>query len=150
MAGNPVWYLNTYGGQALLDSLRAALPKGKSELNNSPLLKLLPFIDLCGPNSAGRRYDFSWEREWRVVGDLKFDPIDVVLGICNDEDEVEELESRTGNRIPFIWKDASLDEVIARIRNLASCRFDVDDNAQRVIDQYHADLADDAAADDWR
>lgn len=30
--------------------------------------------------------DFHWEREWRIVGDLKFHLNDIYCGLCNEED----------------------------------------------------------------
>ena len=37
---------------------------------------LLPFV-----NAMHERYDFTWEREWRVLGDLTFQPSDIVCVI---------------------------------------------------------------------
>jgi hypothetical protein len=56
----------------------------------------------------------------------------------------------TANKVPFIWKDASADDVIARMRQLASYRFDIDENAQKIIDGYRGDLAADAALQAWK
>lgn len=148
--GNPIWYLNTYGGPGLRDAFLASIPKDDEALRKSSLLSLLPFIDVCGPTKAGGRYDFSWEREWRILGDLKFEYRDIVMGICSQPDEVDSLESLTHNEVPFIWKDASADDIIGRIRELASYRFDIDENGQKLIDEYHKGLAEDAAYQQWK
>ena len=50
---------------------------------------LTPFVDFPSGPSSPYRYDFRWEREWRVVGDVPFKEDDVAfLFIPEDKHEV--------------------------------------------------------------
>ena len=39
----------------------------------------------------GENYDFHWEREWRINGDLHFQWEDIVVGLC-EECDIETFE----------------------------------------------------------
>lgn len=67
-----VWYLDGRSTQAaaLEDQLRR-LQTAKDF--SDPLWDLTPFIDLVRPG----RYEWDWEREWRVLGDVNFTLADV-------------------------------------------------------------------------
>ncbi|NCT90370.1 hypothetical protein GXB85_05315 [Cellulomonas sp. APG4] len=77
--GQRVWYINhgTPTWEAFLheaDRLRA--------LNeDSRFFELTPFIDMVRPGS----YAFDWEREWRVLGHLRFEWEDVAYLITPEE-----------------------------------------------------------------
>lgn len=45
---------------------------------DDPLWDLTPFVDNPGSGEWGN-YEFEWEREWRVVGDLTFGLSDVAF-----------------------------------------------------------------------
>ena len=77
--GQRVWYLdiNNRPYQALLELKEAAY---KNRDWSNPVWNITPFVDQRNPVS----YAFEWEREWRVVGDLRFDLEDVVLLIGLD------------------------------------------------------------------
>jgi hypothetical protein len=51
-----------------------------------PIWRLLPYI-----NAMHERYDFTWEREWRIRGHLKFRPRDLVCVILptNGEEKLK-------------------------------------------------------------
>jgi hypothetical protein len=69
--GQPVWYVEKGSDQEMaLNALIATSPHHLSQL--------APFIDIRG-NHNGKRYEFDWEREWRVNGDLRFNPQDVAF-----------------------------------------------------------------------
>ena len=55
--------------------------------------RLLPFL-----NAMHERYDFSWEREWRVVQDFKFRLKDLVCVILphKGEESLKEKFARYG------------------------------------------------------
>ena len=44
------------------------------------------------------KYDFTWEREWRVLGDLKFSWSDIVCVILPEEgeDDIKEKLAKVG------------------------------------------------------
>jgi hypothetical protein len=71
-----VWYLekNSMVHQSL-DTLRGLL---NNSLQQEALLNLTPFIDVHGEHK-GTPYRFEWEREWRVIGDVYFEPNDVAF-----------------------------------------------------------------------
>lgn len=91
---NPVWYLDMTPGsehdwltgsvnslvqQAIADTTPTGAPgPGISELLDSPILQLTPFIEQMG-SWGDTRKEFWWEREWRHVGDLSFTPRDIVV-----------------------------------------------------------------------
>ncbi|MBX3728543.1 MAG: hypothetical protein KF858_05095 [Candidatus Sumerlaeia bacterium] len=73
--GGPIWYVwkGTPHWQALDSQMKLA--KGDP---SAPIWKVTPMID--APGQYGRKsYDFDWEREWRVVGDLRFQTTDVAF-----------------------------------------------------------------------
>lgn len=73
-SGRPVWYLHrdTAGCADFKELVRIAMLGGIDPAN--PIWKLTPFVDYPGAGTWGR-YEFEWEREWRVVGDLTFGPL---------------------------------------------------------------------------
>src|ERR1043165_4669153 len=73
----PAIYINSYGGYAHLreavDTIyQTAVAQGFAD----KIWRLLPFV-----NAMHEKYDFTWEREWRVLGNLKFSLSDVVCVI---------------------------------------------------------------------
>lgn len=84
-----VWYLDQGSSQAIalsdrLNSLQAA--KDFSD----PVWELTPFIDLMMPGT----YQWDWEREWRVRGDMYFTLDDVAFVITPES--VDELPAFDG------------------------------------------------------
>ncbi|GAA4237633.1 hypothetical protein GCM10022254_50270 [Actinomadura meridiana] len=69
--GGPVWYTHRDSdlAEAVFQTVRQAMCGGVDP--EDPLWKLTPFIDKTGAWDGGR-YEFEWEREWRVLGDLEF------------------------------------------------------------------------------
>lgn len=78
--GQRVWYLDIDKApyQAIHDLKESAFEDRDWA---SPVWELTPFIDQWNPE---KKYTFDWEREWRVVGGLRFDLEDVVLLIGLD------------------------------------------------------------------
>lgn len=79
----PIWYLSrdTDPQQRLFELVRQLAYRQPPDIAD-PLWTLTPFIDYPGEHErAGvtTRYDWSWEREWRVVGDLQFGPQDIAV-----------------------------------------------------------------------
>ena len=76
--GAPLWYLDKEGVQAgavqriIEDKVRSGVDP------DDPFWKLTPFIDHPGVYK-GRPYRFEWEREWRVAGEVPFEPDDVAF-----------------------------------------------------------------------
>lgn len=83
----PVWYL-TRGSE----QWRAM--KGLADASvadpAAPIWKLTPFID---ESRDGRfRYQFEWEREWRVVGDVRFTAEDVAFMFVPEQHVEDAIE----------------------------------------------------------
>ncbi|WP_369252952.1 abortive infection system antitoxin AbiGi family protein [Geodermatophilus amargosae] len=70
--GARVWYIDQGSNQAckLNEHLRDLVTRRDFA---NPMWDLTPFMDLVMPG----RYEWDWEREWRVRGDLRFDLADV-------------------------------------------------------------------------
>lgn len=86
--GARVWYVDQRSVQARhlnehLDGLR------RSGDFSHPMWDLTPFMDLVMPGG----YEWDWEREWRVNGDLHFALDDIAFTVTpNGIDEVPELD----------------------------------------------------------
>jgi len=73
----PAIYINSYGGNAYLrESVDAIWETAKKNKFKGRIWRLLPFV-----NAMHEKYDFTWEREWRVLGELSFEMDDVVCVI---------------------------------------------------------------------
>ena len=81
--GQQAVYINSYGKNLwLYDAATAMFDKNTSNGLVEPDWRILPFL-----NAMHEKYDFSWEREWRIRGDLEFDMADVVCVVLPTEGE---------------------------------------------------------------
>jgi hypothetical protein len=88
MGAQPAIYINSYDGNRWLRDAADKLAELALPITRAKRLwRLMPFI-----NAMHERYDFSWEREWRVLGPLQFDWSDLVCVILPEDQE-------------DIWKD---------------------------------------------
>lgn len=92
--GAPIWYLRA--GTPMHERLVGLLDQMERANKSHWIWELTPFIDFPGTHPSGsgpRRYEFSWEREWRVVGGLEFTPKDVAALFApeRDHERVREL-----------------------------------------------------------
>ena len=114
--GNPAFYINTHHSRELRDAALALFNRAREDnFEDSGLTPLLPYINIFGKTASGGRYDFYWEREWRVVGDLNFRRTDVVVGLC-PADRVAEFEKEFRG-LRFISPRWGLDEIITHLRS---------------------------------
>jgi len=82
--GNPVFYLTKDIARVLLKSLFPSLCKNDLPGNVTPeqASRLLALVTVCEEGN-----DWHWEREWRIVGNLEFNPADdIYCGLCPEED----------------------------------------------------------------
>lgn len=72
--GGPIMY--AYDGTPHADALEAMMQAAWSTPHpaSAPVWRITPFVDLTGRHGT---YFWEWEREWRLVGDLRFEPADV-------------------------------------------------------------------------
>lgn len=86
--GQPAIYVNSYGGNTWLrESLRELFDTAKAN-SSSKLWRIVPYL-----NAMHEKYDFSWEREWRIHDDFKFKIADIVC-IILPEDGEESLKDK--------------------------------------------------------
>jgi hypothetical protein len=95
---------------------------------DSPLAQavwaITPFIDVPGTYPNGARYEFQWEREWRVNSHLAFKPTDAAFLIIPAElhgaarsffDDARQENSGPCYDCPFIdprWDAAHIDAAL--------------------------------------
>jgi hypothetical protein len=92
--GQPALYINEYENNTWLrecvDQLYDTSVSAKHL--TKPLWRILPYV-----NSMHEGYDFSWEREWRIGGDLTFSNRDIVcLILPTSEEELKERMATAG------------------------------------------------------
>lgn len=125
---SPAIYINSYG-TSLRDYLLTEFDKTFSDTTRYKDLKeenqypneIIRYYALV--NVMCSRYDFSWEREWRMCGDLRFGYEDIVAIIADEPDEFEEtyshrLSSASAqciSRIPVFKPNWSYEEIIMKM-----------------------------------
>ena len=98
---NPVWYVDSTSWAATDSPTRAIKrllrqAKDAGDFASSPMARVAPFVETMGSTGSWRK-EFSWEREWRHLGDLHFAPPNVALGLC-PEDEIDSFYGQ----VPFL------------------------------------------------
>ena len=108
--GNPVFYVSGN----LFDSLWQLYNDAKERsfsLNDNRVLALV--------NRCDEIVDFHWEREWRIIGDLKFRLDDIYCGLCPKE-EIPNFESKYG--LKFIDPRWGINRILDKLVNLSKER----------------------------
>jgi hypothetical protein len=110
--GQPALYINEYDGNTWLrecvDELFTRSVSAKKL--TKPLWRILPFV-----NSMHERYDFSWEREWRVLGDLNFLTRDIVCVILPADREAPLKERMARQGIATISPGWTYEQIVAEL-----------------------------------
>jgi hypothetical protein len=110
--GQPAIYINSYSDNSWLrDGVNELFELAtKSEPINNKLFRLLPFI-----NAMHEKYDFSWEREWRILGSLRFTYKDLVCVILPEtgEDKLREVMAIGG--IAAIAPNWTYEHIVAEL-----------------------------------
>ncbi len=105
----PAIYINSYNDNTWLreavDSLFNVAKKGG--FHKGKIWRLLPFI-----NAMHERYDFTWEREWRVRGDLKFRMYDLACVILPKSGELSLKQKFARSAIPVIHPGLTYEEIV--------------------------------------
>ncbi|WP_162908122.1 abortive infection system antitoxin AbiGi family protein [Allorhizocola rhizosphaerae] len=106
--GARVWYLDhgTPAHVAFNEMVRQAMIGGVDPA--AEIWKLTPFIDRVTPG----RYEFEWEREWRIVGGLRFEYSDLAFVLLPDGDR-QEVEQEVAIEAPYIHHNGSVTGWIA-------------------------------------
>ncbi|SOC51105.1 hypothetical protein [Ornithinimicrobium cerasi] len=121
--GARVWYVD--GGGRVAETIRGmvssrAVPRIDT---NDDFWRLTPFVD---HPSKEQGYQFEWEREWRVPGDMQFEPDDVAFLFLPEELHSrarsffqDAIEENTGPvyLCPYLdplWSDARIQDALTR------------------------------------
>ena len=92
--GNPIFYTTKEIAKPLW-SLYWPLCSKDVEQSSEDIYRLLALVSVCEKGN-----DFHWEREWRIVDNLKFKFEDIYCGLC-PEAETQYFESK----YPIIFID---------------------------------------------
>lgn len=90
----PALYINSYGGRSELREAADRLFEISERVEfTGKVTRLLPFI-----NAMHERYDFTWEREWRVGETLDFSLSKLICVILpeDSEDDIKEQLIKAG------------------------------------------------------
>ena len=112
----PALYINSYGSNLWLREAADKLydiAEG-NEFRKGKLWRLLPFL-----NAMHERYDFTWEREWRVRGDLKFNARDIVCAILPENEEEEWKQKFLRSGVPVVSPGWSTERIVAELSGQA-------------------------------
>lgn len=112
----PALYINSYGGNFWL---REAADKicdiaKDNDFRKGKLWRLLPYL-----NAMHERYDFTWEREWRMRGDLEFTPGDIVCVILPEKHEDEWKRKFLQRGVPVISPGWSTERIVSELSGQA-------------------------------
>jgi len=81
LGGQQVTYINSYAGNShVREGYDAIYQTGVSNDFRGKGWQILPHV-----SAMHQRYDFAWEREWRVAASVKFDLSDLVCVILPDD-----------------------------------------------------------------
>ena len=110
--GQPAIYINSYDDNQWLrecvDELYQISVTSSSV--EAPLWRILPFI-----NAMHEGYDFSWEREWRVRGDLTFSARNIVCLILPEDGEDDLKERMAQNGVATISPGWTYEQIVAEL-----------------------------------
>lgn len=112
----PALYINSYESNLWL---REAADKlcdiaEDNDFRKGKLWRFLPYL-----NAMYERYDFTWEREWRVRGDLKFKAGDIVCSILPENGEDEWKQKFLSRGVPVVSPGWSTERIVAELSGQA-------------------------------
>lgn len=108
----PAIYINSYNNNAWLRESADSLCEiaRKMKFKSGKVWRFLPYL-----NAMHERYDFTWEREWRVCGDVEFTPSDVVAVILPSKG-CEDLRQKFALKgVPVLTPGLSYEEIIGEL-----------------------------------
>lgn len=114
--GQPAVYVSSYGDNKRMRKAADSIfdIAQKEGLSQGKLRHLLPFL-----NAMHGKYDFAWEREWRVVGDLEFKPKDVVCVILPEKGAEKLTQAFLKYGVPVISPGWTAERVVAEFSRQA-------------------------------
>jgi hypothetical protein len=107
----PAIYINSYQGNMFhrvgADALFA---RASADNFNDFSWRLLPLL-----NAMHEKYDFTWEREWRVCGDFAFDVSDIVCLILPAEGDEDLKRVAAGAGVAAISPGWTYEQIVAEM-----------------------------------
>lgn len=124
MGINPVWYVDMshapgeYREWVISNSINALVRASGADFANSAVSKITPFIEGMGTFTNGdgtKLREFSWEREWRHLGDLSLERWWAkALWLC-PEDEIAAISALVGDGAHCIDPAWGLERIIGHL-----------------------------------
>lgn len=105
-----VIHVNSYGGGELRASYDAVFDTALVRKFKNKSWRILPFVSAMHDN-----YDFSWEREWRIRGELGFRSSDLQCVTLPDDEDDELLESLARKGIAYICPGWTYEQIALEI-----------------------------------
>ena len=112
----PAIYINSYNSNRWLREAADCIFEISKEhdFQQGKLRRFLPFL-----NAMHEGYDFAWEREWRVLDDLEFEPRDVVCIILPEDGEKEWKRKFLNWGFPVISLGWSTERIVSEFSDQA-------------------------------
>ena len=112
----PAIYINSYHKHMWLREAADRIWEIAEENNfrDCKIWRILPFL-----NAMHEGYDFTWEREWRICGDLAFAPEDIVCVVLPEEGEEELRREFLRQSVPVISPGWSTERIVSEFSNQA-------------------------------
>ncbi|EIJ41946.1 Protein of unknown function (DUF2743) [Beggiatoa alba B18LD] len=112
--GHPVLYINSYFGNLTVNEAmkRLFLPffREKSYRFTEEVRAIMPFLSIMN-----EQYDFSWEREWRVLGNFEFEHKDIAALVLpsTGEEHIKQAASEAG--VAVISPGLTYEEIVYQL-----------------------------------
>ena len=112
----PAIYINSYDGNTWLREAADEIydVAAASGFEDGACWRLLPYL-----NGMHEGYDFAWEREWRVAGNLEFQAEDVVCVVLPETGEEELTRAFLKRGVPVVSPGWSADRIVAEFSRQA-------------------------------
>jgi hypothetical protein len=119
----PVTYVSSYGeDQSRRQGYDAIFESALAMKFTGSRWKVLPFV-----SAMHEKYDFTWEREWRILGSLSFQISDIACAIVPEDVDLEIKKRLASLAIPMFSPDWGLERMVEesgnqqrRVKRLAS------------------------------
>lgn len=112
----PAIYINSYRGNKWMKEAADRIfdIAERNKFKTGKLWRILPYL-----NAMHERYDFTWEREWRIRRDLEFTPKDIACIILPERGEEEWKEKFSLRGVPIISSGWSYEKIITELSGQA-------------------------------
>jgi hypothetical protein len=114
--GHPLLYFDSYRDDAV-----TAINKIGEPVNRAATRPLLPLCEPFGRKRSAEGVlqegfvDFRWEREWRHIGNFRFDHTETAFGLC-PANEINEMERSVSGAFTFIDPDWEPEQIRQHFR----------------------------------